>query len=117
MEFEAYDYPSCRVLSRELCAGIDGAVHIEPTARQGFDKLKTLFPAIEAATSPEVRDLIEDEFDFAFQRDGSIETEGWTFSMSLDEALEEIRLQGDFSPETWEKVLSAIQRWCLWHSN
>ena len=117
MEFYQWDYVSGAVLSEELCSRFDAVVHTEPTARQGFDKLKTLFPAIEAATSPEVRELIEDEFDFAFQRDGSIETEGWTFSMSLDEALEQIRLQGEFSDETWENVLSAIQRWCLWHSN
>ena len=107
-------YDSCAVLAGDLCKGIDRTIGFELETHQDDSKLNSLFRSIGHSTDAETIELIEDEFSFAADQN---DAEGLTTAQLLDEALEQIQLRGDLSAETWENVLSAIQRWCLWHSN
>ena len=107
-------YDSCAVLAGDLCRRIDRTVGAELETHQDDPKLNSLFRSIGHSTDAETAELIEDEFSFAVDQNDS---EGLTTAQLLDEALEQIQLRGDLSAETWENVLSAIQRWCERHSN
>lgn len=107
-------YDSCAVLAGDLCRGIDRTVGFELETHQADPRLNSLFRSIGHSTDAETAELIEGEFSFAADQNDS---EGLTTAQLLDEALEQIQLRGDFSAETWEKVLSAIQRWCERHGS
>jgi hypothetical protein len=106
----------CKILTRNLRTGIDAALYVEPTARSGFEKLKTLFVEIGNKIPSDVMEAIEDEFNIVFD-ESDINSEHWSFGAVLDTTLENLWLEKTLSQETLETVFSVIETWCRLNSN